>query len=145
MCIGRDLLMSYHGNPGELKYTFEGAPEFTKRPDSSFAFCHQDGRETRRLSCLTGGCAGAANLRMLMGRWNVSVTSVSTAYNSELVYGAAVGHQLAVSCESGATTAVSRLRGHLFQFGEILAASADATSFSLESAQLASVLRKRIS
>ncbi len=55
-----------------------------------------------------------------MGRWNVSVTSVSTAYNSELVYGAAVGHQLAVSCESGATTAVSRLRGHLFQFGEIL-------------------------
>jgi hypothetical protein len=27
--IGRDLLMTYHGNPAELKYTFQGAPAFT--------------------------------------------------------------------------------------------------------------------
>jgi hypothetical protein len=27
--IGRDLLMTYHGHPSELKYTFEGAPTFT--------------------------------------------------------------------------------------------------------------------
>jgi len=27
--IGRDVLMSYTGNPSELKYTFEGAPAFT--------------------------------------------------------------------------------------------------------------------
>jgi hypothetical protein len=27
--IGHDVLMSYHGNPSELKYTFEGAPQFT--------------------------------------------------------------------------------------------------------------------
>jgi hypothetical protein len=27
--IGRDLLMTYHGHPSEIKYTFEGAPQFT--------------------------------------------------------------------------------------------------------------------
>jgi hypothetical protein len=27
--IGRDLLMTYHGHPSELKYTFDGAPTFT--------------------------------------------------------------------------------------------------------------------
>ncbi|MFN2252319.1 MAG: SdrD B-like domain-containing protein [Anaerolineae bacterium] len=27
--IGRDLLMTYHGHPSELKYSFDGVPEFT--------------------------------------------------------------------------------------------------------------------